>query len=356
MPSQPSPDTSTAPAELGYHMPAEWEPHAATWLSWPRRDGISFPDSYERVMPIFAKMVDALADSEPVHINVCDAAHETDVKRILSRAQARSGHVTFHRIPTNEPWCRDHGPIFLKREETPELAVVDWDYNAWGWKYPPFEDDDVVPSRIAAELGLPVYLPGMVLEGGSVDINGAGTLLTTKSCLLNPNRNPDLSQTEIERRLRDFLGVKEILWLGDGIEGDDTDGHVDDLTRFVNRTTVVTVVEEDENDPNFLPLGENLALLRSMNVEDGTPLALIELPMPRKIVRDGQRLPASYANFYIANRVVLLPVFADAHDRWAVAVLEKAFPGRKVVPIDCRELIWGLGAFHCLTQQQPQVG
>jgi agmatine deiminase len=356
MSSVSPPETSKAPGELGYRMPAEWEPHAATWLSWPRRDGISFPDSYDRVMPIFAKMVDALADSEPVHINVCDAAHESDVKKILSRANARTAHVTFHQIPTNEPWCRDHGPIFVKRDEAPQLAVVDWDYNAWGWKYPPFEDDDVVPSRIAEELGLPVYYPGMVLEGGSVDINGTGTLLTTKSCLLNPNRNPDLSQAEIEQRLRDFLGVKQILWLGDGIEGDDTDGHVDDLTRFVNHSTVVTVVEEDQNDANYRPLQDNLALLRTMQVEDGKPLALIELPMPRKIVRDGQRLPASYANFYIGNRAVLLPVFADFHDRWAVAVLEKAFPDRKVVPIDCRELIWGLGAFHCLTQQQPSVG
>jgi agmatine deiminase len=355
MASQHTQEATKLPATLGYRMPAEWEPHAATWLSWPRRDGISFPDSYDRVMPVFAKMVDALADSEPVHINVCDGAHETDVKRILSRANARASHVTFHQIPTNEPWCRDHGPIFLTRDEAPRLAVVDWDYNAWGWKYPPFEDDDIVPTRIAEEFGFPVYSPGIVLEGGSIDVNGAGTLITTKSCLLNPNRNPDLSQTEIEQRLRDFLGVKEILWLGDGIEGDDTDGHVDDLTRFVGHSTVVTVVEEDENDPNYQPLQENLNLLRTMQVEDGSPLVLLDLPMPRKIVRDGLRLPASYANFYIANKVVLLPVFADVHDRWAVAVLEKAFPDRKVVPIDCRELIWGLGAFHCLTQQQPLV-
>jgi len=194
-----------------------------------------------------------------------------------------------------------------------------------------------------------------VLEGGSIDVNGAGTLLTTKSCLLNPNRNPDLSQEEIERRLRDYLGVKHILWLGDGIEGDDTDGHIDDLARFVGRTTVVTVIEDDENDHNFEPLRQNLDSLHVMEVEDGTPLEVLTLPMPRKIVRDGQRLPASYANFYIANEVVLLPVFADAHDKWAVAVLEKAFPKRRVVPIDCRELIWGLGAFHCLTQQQPRL-
>ena len=356
----PSPETSpppvpTAPAALGYRMPAEWEPHAATWLSWPRRDGISFPDSYDRVTPVLASMVNALAESEPVNINVCDAEHEADVRRQLGKCRAAADHVTFHHIPTNEPWCRDHGPIFLTREGDPKLAVVDWDYNAWGWKYPPFEDDDVVPTIIAEKLGLPVFHPGMVLEGGSIDVNGSGTLLTTKSCLLNPNRNPDLSQAEIEQRLKDYLGVTNILWLGDGIEGDDTDGHVDDLTRFIGRTSIVTVVEDDENDSNFEPLRLNFELLKGMDAEDGTPLEIHRLPMPGKIVRDHERLPASYANFYIANKVVLLPTFADTNDRWAVAILEKAFPGRKVIPIDCRELIWGLGAFHCLTQQMPLV-
>lgn len=352
--SSPEPQDGPLPAALGYRMPAEWEPHAATWLTWPRREGISFPDSYDRVMPAFAQMVDALADSEPVHINVCDEAHEKDVRKILARHRARATHITFHQNPSNEPWCRDHGPIFLTRAEAPQVAVVDWDYNAWGWKYPPFDDDDVIPTRVAEELGLPVYSPGIVMEGGSLDVNGTGTLLTTRSCLLNENRNPGLSQAEIEQRLRDYLGVKHFLWLGDGIEGDDTDGHIDDLTRFVDRSTVVTVVEEDENDANFIPLKENLAALQSMKIEDGMELSVLELPMPAKIARDGLRLPASYANFYIANKVVLLPVFADAHDKWAVAVLRKALPDRKIVPIDCRELIWGLGAFHCLTQQQPK--
>jgi agmatine deiminase len=336
-------------------MPAEWEPHEATWLSWPRRDGISFPDSYDRVMPTFAKMVDALADSERVHINVCDEEHEADVKRILAQAHARTDHVDFERIRTNEPWCRDHGPIFVLRKEAPALAVIDWDYNAWGWKYPPFEYDEVVPTRIAEKLGVPVYSPGMVLEGGSIDVNGSGSLVTTKACLLNPNRNPDLTIEQIEQNLRRYLGVTNILWLGDGIEGDDTDGHVDDIARFVNRTTIAAVVEEAEDDENYERLQENLHLLRGMYLEDGTPLRILTLPMPRKIVRDGQRLPASYANFYIANRVVLLPVFGDVNDKWAIAVLEKAFPDRKIAPIDCRELVWGLGAFHCLTQQQPRA-
>jgi len=339
----------------GYRMPAEWEPHAATWLSWPRRSGISFPGSYDKITPILAAMVDALADSERVFINVRDADEENTVYNQLKKANARQGHVEFFHIPTNEPWCRDHGPIFLSRKMDPKIVVLDWDYNAWGWKYPPFDLDDEVPTRIAQELDLPIFKPGMVLEGGSIDVNGAGTLLTTRSCLLNPNRNPDMTKKQIEERLKEHLGVKKVLWLGDGIEGDDTDGHIDDLTRFVNRTTVVTVTEEDESDDNYKALHDNLELLRTMEVEDGTPLEVFTLPMPRKIMREGQRLPASYANFYIANKAVLLPVFADTHDAWAVAVMKRAFPDRKIVPIDCRELVWGLGAFHCLTQQQPAI-
>ena len=352
----PPPDTAGGtPRVLGFRMPAEWEPHAATWLSWPRRDGISFPDAYESVQPAFAKMVQALTESEKVCINVRDTFHENEVRATLRESRVSADGVEFFHIPTNEPWCRDHGPMFLVRDPEPKSAVVDWDYNAWGWKYPPFDLDDEVPTRVGEKLGMQVFAPGMVLEGGSIDVNGSGTLLTTKSCLLNPNRNPDLTQPQIEQRLRDFIGVKHILWLGDGIVGDDTDGHIDDLTRFIDRTTVVTAIEEDPGDENYAPLQENLAMLREMSVEDGMPLGVFTLPMPHAIVRQGQRLPASYANFYVANKVVLLPVFADVHDQWAIAVLQKAFPDRRIVPIDCRELIWGLGAFHCLTQQQPLI-
>lgn len=366
-----------APAARGYRMPAEWEPHAATWLSWPRRDGVSFPGrgAYDKAMPAIAKMVHALADSEPVNINVCDAAHEVEVRKILSKVGARDSHVTFHHIPINEPWCRDHGPIFVTRSEAPKSLILDWGYNAWGCKYPPFDDDDYVPTAVAEKLGLPVEHPGMILEGGSIDVNGGGLLLTSRSCLLNPNRNPELKQAQIEQRLRDWLGVREILWLGDGIEGDDTDGHIDDIARFVGTDTIVCAYEEDENDANHEPLRANHEFLAGLttdaktvgssggedseegDAEEGNPARfdVLKLPMPRKIVRDGQRLPASYANFYVANKVVLLPIFADTNDRWAAAILEKAFPGRKIVGIDCRELIWGLGAFHCLTQQQPAV-
>ncbi|HEY5752751.1 MAG TPA: agmatine deiminase family protein [Chthoniobacterales bacterium] len=346
-----TPNAPQTPAALGYRMPAEWEPHAATWLSWPRPDGISFPGSYESIIPTLVKMVDALRESERVNINVLDADIEAVVRKQLDRIDI--SHVTFHHIPTNECWCRDHGPIFVKRAAEPRLAIIDWGFNAWGWKYPPFDADDEVPTRVAEVLDMPVYYPGIVMEGGSLDVNGRGTLLTTTSCLLNPNRNPDNTQREIEQLLKDYLGVTNILWLGDGIEGDDTDGHVDDITRFVNPTTVVTALEEDPDDPNYSPLQENLARLKEMTLEDGDPLHVHTLPMPSKIVRQDQRLPASYANFYIANKVVLLPVFGHNQDKWAASVLQQAFPTRRIVPIDCRELIWGLGAFHCLTQQQP---
>jgi len=345
--------SSRTPAELGYRMPAEWERHAATWLSWPRREGISFPDSFDRVLPTLRDMVGALSESEPVCINVINGAHEAEARAVLDPLP-RQDRITYYEIPTNEPWCRDHGPIFLTRGEEPKLAAVDWDYNAWGNKYPPFDLDEVVPTRIAELLKVPVFYPRMILEGGSIDVNGRGSLLTSESCLLNKNRNPDLSREEIETRLRAFLGVKEILWLGDGIEGDDTDGHIDDLARFVSETKVVTVVEQDSGDANYKPLQENLARLREMQVA-GRKIEIITLPMPGKIVREGMRLPASYANFYIANSVVLVPTFTDPADEAALSVLQKCFPNRRVIGIDCRELIWGLGTFHCLTQQQPAV-
>jgi Peptidylarginine deiminase and related enzymes len=350
------------PAALGYRMPAEWEPHAATWLSWPRRDGISFPDSFDRVMPALRAMVEALIESEQVCINVCNRAHEAEAREVLRGL--RLERISFFLVPTNEPWCRDHGPMFLTRDLDPksatgrirrgELAVVNWDYNAWGNKYPPFDLDEVAPTRVAEILDVPVFYPGMILEGGAIDVNGAGALLTTESCLLNKNRNPALSREEIEQRLRDYLGVRDILWLGDGISGDDTDGHIDDLARFVSERTVVTVVEEDRNDENCEPLEKNLARLQAIKIGD-RHVDVIALPMPKKIVREGLRLPATYANFYIANGCVLVPTFADPADQVALSILRECFPTRRVIGIDCRELIWGLGAFHCLTQQQPAV-
>jgi agmatine deiminase len=340
------------PAALGYRMPAEWEPHAATWLSWPQREGISFPDAFDRVLPTFREMVAALIESEPVCINVCNGAHEAEARDVLKGLDFEC--ITFYEIPTNEPWCRDHGPIFLTRNEDPKLAIVDWGHNAWGGKYPPFDLDDVVPARIGAALELPVYDGGMILEGGSIDVNGTGACLTTESCLLNPNRNPNLTREQIRQRMRDFLGVREIFWLARGTEGDDTDGHIDNLARFVDERTVLAIVDKDPQSTNYEALQENLARLRAIKI-GGAPLKIIELPVPARMEREDLVLPASYANFYIANSCVLVPTFADANDAAAVTIIQSAFPKRKVIPIDCRELIWGLGAFHCLTQQQPAI-
>jgi agmatine deiminase len=344
--------TKSTPAKEGYSMPAEWESHEATWISWPHPEGASFPSAYERVIPVFVEMVKALVESEMVRINVKGGEQEAEVRALLHDSPL--DRLEFYHVPTNEPWCRDHGPIFLKRRENPKIAAVSFGFNAWGYKLSPFEDDEAAAALMAGKIGIPVFdFSEFVLEGGSIEVNGKGTLLTTESCLLNPNRNPDLSREQIEANLRNALGVTQVLWLGDGIEGDDTDGHVDDITRFVSPNTVVTVVEEDEDDPNYEPLELNLQRLRTMRLSNGSPLRVLKLPMPSRIVRDGQRLPASYANFYVGNTVVLLPTYHDTNDAWAASVLKEAFPGRRIVPIDCRELIWGLGAFHCLTQQQP---
>jgi agmatine deiminase len=342
------------PRALGFRMPAEWEPHEGTWVSWPRAEGISFPGSYARAPELWGRMVEELSIGEHVHVNVLDEADERRVTAVLDALpRVRRPHVHLHRIPTDEPWCRDHGPIFVARPG--EVAVVDWGYNAWGGKYPPYDRDDAVPRQVAELLRVRRFAPGIVMEGGSLDVNGAGDLLTTESCLLNPNRNPTLDRDAIERFLREYLGVANVVWLGDGIAGDDTDGHVDDLARFVAPGTIVTAIEEDPTDENHRPLRDNLGRLRAARDRDGRPFDVLTLPMPRAIIREGQRLPASYANFYVGNEVVLVPVFADANDAAALATLARCFPSRRVVGIDSRDLVWGLGAFHCATQQQPAV-
>jgi agmatine deiminase len=355
-PSAPTPHL--VPRELGYRMPAEWEPHAATWLTWPRQGGISFPGRIDPIPEYWTRVAGILSQHEEVHINVFDPAQEDEVRGLLARSReiARE-RVSLHRFPAYEPWCRDHGPVFLTRQKggCRELAVVDWGYNAWGGKYPPYDLDDAVPRHVASLLGVPLFEPGIVLEGGSIDVNGQGTLLTTESCLLNPNRNPHLSRGEIEQRLRDYLGVTNILWLGLGIIGDDTDGHIDDLARFVDPATVVSVVEADPADENHAPLQENLHRLHSMTDQDGRPLEIVTLPMPRPVFDGNVRLPACYANFYIANEVVLVPTFGDPADREAVQILQRLFPTRQAIPIPSRDVIWGLGALHCITQQQPAI-
>jgi len=352
-----------SPAALGFRMPAEWAPHRGTWLSWPHKEA-SWPGKFAPVPGVFVEIVRHLSPQEEVHINVRDDEMAAGVRQLLASAgvaldrRSGPGAVIFHHHPTNDAWCRDHGPIFLQRETASgrrEEAIVDWGYNAWGGKYPPFDLDDVIPTRVGKKYGIRVFEPGIVMEGGSLDVNGQGTLLTTESCLLNPNRNPGLTREQIEQHLRDYLGVSHILWLGDGIEGDDTDGHVDDLTRFTDAGTVVTVVEEDPRDPNYAPLRDNLERLRGMRDQDGQPLKVITLPMPPAMFQDDQRLPASYANFYIANNVVLLPAYHPPTDEVARATLQRCFPTRKVILLPSTDLVWGLGSFHCVTQQWPAI-
>ena len=341
-----------APAARGYSMPAEWEPHQATWISWPHKRE-SWPGKFGPVEPVMAQAVAALSRSETVRINVLDQRHQDHVQNLLSGKVERD-RVVFHQFPTNDAWCRDHGAIFVTRSAgSPAALALDFRFNAWGNKYPPFDLDNAIPGKMAAALGVPAYPVDMVLEGGSIDVNGRGVLLTTEQCLLHPNRNPHMGRDAIEQTLRDTLGVQQIVWLNEGIVGDDTDGHVDDLTRFVSEDVVVTMIEHSRSDENYEVLAENRQRLDEARFIDGAPLRVIELAMPRPLEYRGDRLPASYANFYIGNTVVLMPAFNDPADEPNRRILAGCFPGREVVPIDCSDLVLGLGTFHCLTQQVP---
>ncbi len=346
----------STPARLGYTFPAEWEPHAATWLSWPRPEGISFPQKYEPVPGNMAAIIRQITPREHVEINIPSEDYEPLVVQQLQEAGCPLDNIHFHPIPTNENWCRDHGPSFLVRKtgRRRQLAVVNWGFNAWGRKYPKYKEDDAVPTRIAEELGLPLFRPGIVMEGGSVDFNGQGTILTTESCLLNNNRNPGLSRHDIERILCGYYGQRHVVWLSRGIVGDDTDGHVDDLARFIGPRTIVAAVEEDPHDVNYLALQDNLALLREARDQDGRPFEIITVPMPSPVVHKSQRLPATYVNFYFVNGALLVPTYRDkARDGQAMRILQSHLKDRQVIGVDCVGVIWGLGAIHCLTQQQP---
>jgi agmatine deiminase len=346
--------TIDQPAKAGFYFPAEWAKHTATWLSWPHKEE-SWPGKIETIYKPYCEFIRIVAEGELVRINVADAAMEAFAKSELEKVRADMSKIEFFHFPTNDAWCRDHGPAFLINADTKQKQIVDWGYNAWGGKYPPFDLDDVIPTKIGEQFGLKVYHPGIVMEGGSVDFNGAGTILTTTACLLNENRNPHLNKEQIEEYLKNYYGAQQILWLGDGIVGDDTDGHIDDLTRFVNEDTVVTVVEENEEDENYHLLQENLETLKTFRLLDGRSLNIVELPMPSPVVYDDQRLPASYANFYIANSAVVVPTYRDKNDEKALQILQQCFPDRKVVGIDSTDIIWGLGSFHCLSQQEPAV-
>lgn len=352
----PGTSASSAPAVLArFRMPAEWEPHAATWLSWPRPESDSFPGAhYEAAAPVFAALIREIAAGEEVHLNVWDEAAWADAREYLKAAKAPLNRVHPHLFPAYEPWCRDHGPVFVVQDGPPrERAVLDWGYNAWGGKYPPFDLDNEVPRKVAGFRRLPVHTPGIILEGGSIEVNGRGTLITTEACLLHPNRNPHLNRAEIEQALKGWLGVTQVLWLGDGIVGDDTDGHVDDITRFAGPRTIVTAVEEDAAAPNHAPLADNLERLLAARTPGGDPFRIVTVPMPGAVTQKDQRLPASYLNFYVANAAVIVPTYRHANDAIALAKLQELFTDRPVVGIDATDMIWGLGAFHCITQQEP---
>lgn len=369
------------PAALGYTFPPEWGPHTGTWFSWPRPEGISFPGKYHTIPENLARIMCEIQSREQVYINIPNENWEHIVRRQLKEHGCPTRNVFFHQIRTNESWCRDHGPAFVLKQRKgakPQAAIVDWGFNAWGGKYPPYDDDDAVPTRIAEELKLPVVYPGgtgdppvsaarkehgrvahattvVVMEGGAVDFNGAGTVLTTTDCLLNKNRNPHLPKQQIEQYLKDYYGQKNIAWLTGGIEGDDTDGHIDDLARFISPTQVVIAMEHDPKDANYKVLRSARKQLDKLRDQDGRPFEVIEIPMPRPVTHDGQRLPATYVNFYFINGALLVPTYRDKrNDRKALEILQSHLPKHKVIGVDCTELIWGLGAIHCLTQQQPR--
>ena len=368
----------TTPAELGYHMPAEWHRHAATWLSWPK-DPETWPNRVPRVQEIFLEMMRALARHEIVNLLVDDEETEVAVRERCDFTGAENIH--FHQIPTVDSWIRDYGPNFVLSDKLQfvagsgggpssivddklkfvgqPLAYNDWIFNAWGNKYPELKQDDAIPAKLEGFLQMPRFTPGIVMEGGSIEVNGAGCVLTTEQCLLNQNRNPQLSKSEIEEHLKNYLGVRKILWLGEGIVGDDTDGHIDDIARFVAPNVIVCAVEDDPEDANYELLQDNLKRLQQMTDADEKPFQILTLPMPGVVggtstdSRNLDRLPASYANFYIANEVVLAPVFGHANDRRAVETLQKLFPSRRAIGINCEPLVWGMGTIHCVTQQQP---
>ena len=366
------------PAALGYSFPPEWHSHAGTWFSWPRPEGISFPGKYHTVPENLARIMCEIQSCEAVHINVPNENYAYLVREQLKQHGCPTTNVSFHLIKTNESWCRDHGPAFVLRngKKRTEAAIIDWGFNAWGGKYPPWEDDDAVPTKVAEELKLPVFYPfrdtgdppvsrkkahgrvaraTVVMEGGAVDFNGAGTVMTTTSCLLNKNRNPGLKKAQVEQYLKEYYGQKHVVWLGEGIAGDDTDGHVDDLARFISPTKVVVGVETDPKDENYAVLQDAVKLLRKLRDQDGRAFEVVEIPMPGVVEHDGQRLPATYVNFYFVNGALLVPTYRHKkNDRRAIETLQAHLPKHKVIGIDCVELIWGLGAIHCLTQQQPK--
>jgi agmatine deiminase len=351
----------TAPRAAGFHMPAEWEPHEATWLGWPHNRA-DWPGKFATIPWVYGEIVRKLTTGEIVRIIVNSPAVEARSRRLLGRANMDLRRVEFFRFPSDRGWTRDFGPMFVRRDGTrSEVAIVRFRFNAWA-KYRDWKKDDKIPERAAKAMGVQIFRAqsdgrDVVLEGGAIDVNGRGTLITTEECLLDEGtqaRNPGFSRTQVEAALCNNLGVTNVLWLGRGIEGDDTHGHIDDLCRFVDARTVVICREKDSTDYNYRVLEENRERLESMRLEDGSRVQVVPLPMPSPLWFDGRRLPASYANFYIANSAVLVPTFNDPNDRVALGILSELITDRPVVGIHSVDLVWGLGTVHCMTQQQPR--
>ena len=354
--------TTNTPRALGFRMPAEWELHEATWLVWPHNPE-DWPGKFQPIPWLYAEIVRLLAARERVHLIVQNTKEQRRAVSILERAHANLDSVSFHQWPTDRVWTRDSGPIFVRNPEG-QVGLTNWRFNAWA-KYDDWHLDDQLPARVTELLGIPGWEPCLqnedgtkrriVLEGGSIDTNGQGILLTTEECLLSEvqQRNPGVSRQQIEQIFYHFLGIDQVLWLNRGVAGDDTHGHIDDISRFAGPATIVTAVEPNASDPNHAPLAENLQRLKAARTLDGKQFNIVELPLPRPVVFRGQRLPASYANFYLANGLVLMPTFHDPNDRVALQILADLFPDREVIGIHSVDLIWGLGALHCMTQQQP---
>lgn len=342
--------TTPRPAELGFFMPPEWTPHAATWTSWPFDDAL-WEGQLEAVRGEFAELVRAVARFEPVFLNVTDEATEKDARARLE-ALGVTTNVTFHRVALNDVWFRDNGPLFV-RDGAGRVALTDWGFNAWGKKYAPWDSDDRAPEAVAKTLSMKRFAVPVVMEGGSLELNSRGVCLTTRSCLLSPERNPELGADELERTLKNTLGVKQLVWLEEGLEGDHTDGHIDTIVRFTDDRTLVCAVAEDATDANYGPMQRNLALLNGLRDEDGEAYRVLELPLPARQELGGVRLAPSYANFYIGNGFVIVPQYGDPNDARALELLGPLFPGRELMGLSSRALITGGGSFHCVTQQQP---
>jgi agmatine deiminase len=342
---------STTPSSLGYSMPAEWQTHDATWLSWPKNPLTFPPRILSQVEETFCQMIGAIARGEKAKILVDDEKGEERASKLLENSGAEMSNLIFKKIKSSDVWIRDYSPLFLLGGKNSKKACAKFIYNAYGNKYEDLAYDNIAGEEIAKSSGLEIFHPGIVLEGGSIDVNGAGAALTTKQCLLNKNRNPKLSKGQIEQKLHDFLGAKNIVWLNEGLEGDDTDGHVDDFARFVSKNAVVCAKEENAGDKNYAPLADAKNILQDSGFE------VIDLPMPPSIIdrEEKRRLPASHANFYISNKAVLLPAFGGKSDKEAMQILESCFSGKEIIPINARELVFGYGGIHCATMQEPKI-